>query len=232
MPAQEFARTISSDMECEFGVRIFAKKLNLPHTTCKFWLKGILIKIPEAAVKAQIVADLVECGFNGDKVRLAEKLNLQAKQVWVSEKTREHEKKTYPEEALEWIKNHGQQYHVECCNSIIAELTAAMKIYGKDFSARWGPKAEIREMPSWDNTDFSLTIANEKNSRSLSHSTHRSPRLLSPVFVLPSTLSTLDPKKKPKSSSSSKQFARIRAVDFSTTYSTPDTTSPHAYRNP
>ena len=107
MPAQEFARTISSDMECEFGVRIFAKKLNLPHTTFKFWLKGILIKLPEAAVKAQIVADLAECGFNGDKVRLAEKLNLQAKKVWVSEKTREHEKKTYPEEALEWIKNHA-----------------------------------------------------------------------------------------------------------------------------
>ena len=55
-------------MECEFGVRIFAKKLNLPHTTFKFWLKVILIELPEAAVKAQIVADVAECGFSGGKV--------------------------------------------------------------------------------------------------------------------------------------------------------------------
>ena len=149
LPATELAKVIKDHMESEFGVRILTKQLNLPHSSFNFWLKGILIEIPEAAVKVHIVSNLMECGLRDTREKLSGKMHLHEKLVWVLEKTMEHEKKTYPNEALEWIKAHEHKFHVECCNSIAKELVAVMNTYGNSFISRWGPQAEIREMPSW-----------------------------------------------------------------------------------
>ena len=68
----------------------------------------------------------------------------------------------YNYQALAFIDTHGKQYHLECCNSIRNDVDKYLGVYGASFCARWGPKAEIRTMPSWEPNDFSLTIANGK----------------------------------------------------------------------
>ena len=72
------AQAIRSDMQNEFGVSIYAKRLNLPHTTTRHWLKGILIELPANAVKDQIESDLIACGFPGTAEHLCGKINLEA----------------------------------------------------------------------------------------------------------------------------------------------------------
>ena len=156
------AQAIRSDMQNEFGVSIYAKRLNLPHTTSRHWLKGILVDLPANAVQDQIVSDLIACGFPGTAEHLCGKINLEAKNVWISEKAKEIEKKAYNAQALAFIDTHGKQYHIECCNSIREDVTKYLDIYKGNFCARWGPKAEIRTMPTWEPKDFGLTISNGK----------------------------------------------------------------------
>jgi hypothetical protein len=71
-------------------------------------------------------------------------------------------KETYNDQALAFIDTHGKQYYIECCNSIRDDVDKYLGIYGASFCARWGPKAEIRTMPSWEPKDFNLTIVNGK----------------------------------------------------------------------
>ena len=137
-------------MQNEFGVSIYAKRLNLPHTTTRHWLKGILVELPANAVKNQIVSDLIACGFPGTVEYLCGKINLEAKNVWLSEKEKEIEKKTYNAQSLAFIDTHGKQYHIECCNSIRDDVDKYMGIYGASLCVRWGPKADIHTMPSWE----------------------------------------------------------------------------------
>ena len=82
------AQAIRSDIQNEFGVSIYAKLLNLPHTTTRHWLKGILVELPANAVKNQIVSDLIACGFPGTVEHLCRKINLEAKHLWLSEKAK------------------------------------------------------------------------------------------------------------------------------------------------
>jgi hypothetical protein len=83
------AQAIRSDIQNEFGVSIYAKRLNLPHTTTRHWLKGILVELPATAVKDQIMSELIACGFPGTVEHLCGKISLEAKNVWISEKAKE-----------------------------------------------------------------------------------------------------------------------------------------------
>ena len=102
------AQASCSDMQNECGVSIYAKRLDLPHTTTRHWLKGILVELPTNAVKNQIVSDLIACGFPGTVEHICGKINLEAKNVWISEKAKEIEKKTYNDQALAFINTHGK----------------------------------------------------------------------------------------------------------------------------
>ena len=75
------AQAIRSDMQNEFGVSMYAKRLNLLHTTTRHWLKGILVELPANAVKDQIVSDPIACGFPGTVEHICGKINLEAKNV-------------------------------------------------------------------------------------------------------------------------------------------------------
>ena len=61
--------------------------------------------------------------------------------MWISEKEKEIEEKTYNAQALAFIDAQGKQYHIECCNYIRDDVDKYLGIYGADFCARWGPKA-------------------------------------------------------------------------------------------
>ena len=64
--------------------------------------------------------------------------------------------------ALKFIKDYCNRFNVACCNFILTELKTSLEKYHPSFASRWGPRAKICELPTWDNEDFNLTVANTK----------------------------------------------------------------------